>query len=47
MRTALTYTFLIAACLAFPSTEIWAQAGKQAEQERMAKIAQAERKAEL
>jgi hypothetical protein len=47
MRAALTFTFLVAACLAFPSTEIWAQADKQAEQERLAKIAQAERKAEM
>lgn len=47
MRAALTYPFLVAACLAFPSTEIWAQADKQAEQERMAKIEQAQRKTEL
>ncbi|MBI4987997.1 MAG: hypothetical protein HZC23_04165 [Rhodocyclales bacterium] len=47
MRTAFTFTFLVAACLAFPSTAIWAQADKQAEQVRLAKIAQAERKAEL
>jgi len=47
MRTDITFTFLVAACLAFPSTEIRAQADKQAEQERMANIAQAERKADL
>jgi len=47
MRAALTYTFLLTACLVFPSTALWAQADKQAEQERLAKIAQAERKAEL